>query len=173
MSVLLLLPETTNAEFDILNGSSRISKQILSSEAELNLTLDHRSSDALINGIPLTINIDLRLVQKRPWLWPSTLLEWQYPVQLGHHPLSGQFTLKNHHRESIRVFHTLGEALQQLDRFAVSEPLPSAIHPGSDLAVQLRAGIDRDALPAPLKLIALFMAPWNQHSEWLEWSVQQ
>ncbi|HAU11179.1 MAG TPA: hypothetical protein DCS41_06900, partial [Gammaproteobacteria bacterium] len=93
-AVTVLLASTiTTADFKIVGGGAQITDQYLSSHAKLDLSLDPRSATAIVNGIPITICIDLELVQNKLWPWSTTLLEWRYPVKLGYHPLSRRFTV--------------------------------------------------------------------------------
>ena len=169
---MLLASTATTADFKIVGGGAQITNRHLSSHAKLSLSLDPRSATAVVNGIPITICIDLELVQNKLWPWSTTFLEWRYPVKLGYHPLSRRFTVTDQRKKSTVVFHTLGEALRQLDRFNVIEILPAAIAKQKNLVVRIRARIDTESLPAPLRLMSVLLPPWNQQSQWREWPVQ-
>jgi len=169
---VLLASATTTADFKILGGGAQITDQHLSSHAKLDLSLDPRSATAVVNGIPITICIDLELVQNKIWPWSITFLEWRYPVKLGYHPLSRRFTVTDQRKKSTAVFHTLGEALRQLGRFSVIEALPAAIAKKKNLAVRIRARIDKESLPTPLQFMSVLVPSWNQQSQWHEWPVQ-
>tara|TARA_B100000029_G_C17399085_1_gene896348 strand:+ start:147 stop:656 length:510 start_codon:yes stop_codon:yes gene_type:complete len=169
---MLLASTITTADFKIVGGGARITNQHLNSYAQLDLSLDPRSATAIVNGIPITICVDLELVQNKLWLWSTTFLKRRYPVKLSYHPLSRRFTVTDQRKKSTAVFHTLGEALRQLDRFSVIEALPAAIAKKKRLAVRMRARIDSESLPAPLRLMSNLLPPWNQQSQWHEWLVQ-
>tara|TARA_B100000809_G_scaffold73837_1_gene71611 strand:- start:713 stop:1252 length:540 start_codon:yes stop_codon:yes gene_type:complete len=172
-AVTVLLASTiTTADFKIVGGGAQITDQYLSSHAKLDLSLDPRSATAIVNGIPITICIDLELVQNKLWPWSTTLLEWRYPVKLGYHPLSRRFTVTDQRKKSTAVFQTLGEALRQLDRFSAIEALPAGMGRKKNLVVRIRARIDTDSLPAPLRLMSALLPPWNEQSQWREWPVQ-
>ena len=100
------------------------------------------------------------------------LLEWGYPVKLGYHPLSRRFTVTDQRKKSTAVFQTLGEALRQLDRFSAIEALPAGMGRKKNLVVRIRARIDTESLPAPLRLMSALLPPWNEQSQWREWPVQ-
>ena len=155
-----------------MGGGAQITDQYLSSHAKLNLSLDSRSAAAIVNGIPITICVDLELVQNKLWPRSTTLLEWRYPVKLGYHPLSRRFTVTDQRKKSTAVFQTLGEALRQLDRFSAIEALPAGMRRKKNLVVRIRARIDTESLPAPLRLMSALLPPWNEQSQWREWPVQ-
>ncbi|MDE0918785.1 MAG: DUF4390 domain-containing protein [Arenicellales bacterium] len=169
---VLLASTITTADFKIVGGGAQITDQHLSSHATLDLSLDPRSATAIVNGIPIIICIDLKLVQNKLWPWSTTFLEWRYPVKLSYHSLSRRFTVTDQRKQSTAVFHTLGEALRQLDRFSVIEALPATIAKKQNLVVRIRARIDTESLPAPLRLMSELLPPWNEQSQWHEWPVQ-
>ena len=96
---MLLASPITTADFKIVGGGARITNQHLNSYAQLDLSLDPQSATAIVNGIPITICVDLELVQNKLWLWSTTFLERRYPVKLGYPPLSRRFTVTDQRKK--------------------------------------------------------------------------
>ena len=71
----------------------------------------------------------------------------------------------------METFTTLIEALNSLSLVHISEKLPMSIHDNDRLRVRLRARLETNKLPAPLRLIALFFREWQQTSEWQQWEI--
>ena len=71
----------------------------------------------------------------------------------------------------MKTFTTLIEALDSLSLVHISEKLPIPIHDNDRLQVRMRARLEKNELPAPLRLIALFFRDWQQTSEWQQWEI--
>ena len=71
----------------------------------------------------------------------------------------------------MKTFTTLIEVLNSLSLVHISEKLPNLIHDNDRLQVRLRARLETNELPAPLRLIALFFRDWQQTSEWQKWEI--
>ena len=71
----------------------------------------------------------------------------------------------------MKTFTTLIEALNSLSLVHISEMLPISIQDNDRLQVHLRARLETNELPAPLRLIALFFRDWHQTSEWEQWEI--
>ena len=71
----------------------------------------------------------------------------------------------------MKTFTTLIEAVNSLSLFRASEKLPVQLHDSDRLQDQLRVRLEKDKLPAPLRLIALFFRDWRQTSEWQQWEI--
>ncbi len=147
---------------------------LLSGNLELNLPAT--VEEALNNGIPLEILIDVRLYRRRPLLWDRKIQGWLVRRVLRYHALSGQYLLSGEppvptNRES---FNSVAEALSQagaLDdtSFALAEPNV----PEGNYRVALRVRLDIEALPHLLRPVAYTSRAWDLDSGWTTWQVQR
>jgi hypothetical protein len=169
--VLLLSLSIAHADFVVIGGNSVVERNRLRTDAELDLTLDKTPAEALVAGIPLSLSVDIRLYRLRGPLWKKQIADWRYRHILDYHRLSGRYSVENVASGQMKTFTTLIEALNSLSLIHTSEKLPISIHDSDRLQVHLRARLDRNELPAPLRLIALFFRDWRQTSEWQQWEI--
>ena len=169
--VLLLSLSVAHADFAVIGGSSTVERNRLRTDAELDLTLDRAPAEALVAGIPLNLSVDIRLYRLKGPLWKKQIADWRYRHVLDYHRLSGRYSLENVASGQMKTFTTLIEALNSLSLIHISEKLPISIHDSDRLQVHLRARLDTNELPAPLRLIALFFRDWRQTSEWQQWEI--
>ena len=169
--VLLLSLSAAHAEFAVTGGNSTVERNRLRTDAELNLALDTAPAKALVAGIPLNLSVDIRLYRLTGLVWKKQIAEWRYRHVLDYHRLSGRYSVENVASGQMKTFTTLIEALNSLSLVHISEKLPISIHDNDRLQVHLRARLDTNELPAPLRLIALFFRDWQQTSKWQQWEI--
>ena len=169
--VLLLSLSIAHADFVVIGGNSVVERNRLRTDAELDLALDRTPAEALVAGIPLSLSVDIRLYRLKGPLWKKQIADWRYRHVLDYHRLSGRYSVENVASGQMKTFTTLIEALNSLSLIHISEKLPMSIHDSDRLQVHLRARLDTNELPAPLRLIALFFRDWRQTSEWQQWEI--
>ena len=169
--LLLLSLSPVQADFAVIGGSSVVERNRLRTDAELDLALDAGPAEALLAGIPLSLSVDIRLYRLKSPLWKKQIADWRYRHTLDYHRLSGRYLVKSETSGQMKTFTTLIEALNSLALVHASEKLPILIHDSDRLQVHLRVRLDKDKLPAPLRLITLFFRDWQQTSEWQQWDI--
>lgn len=89
---------------------------------------------------------------------------------MDHHELTRQYTVRNLNIDTQSAFPTREGALDALGRI-VDLPLIDAnlLDPAESYIGRLRVSIDTDALPVPLRLLALVSSEWRLSSDWHEW----
>ena len=171
--VLLLSMSIAQADFDVVDGSSVIERNRLRTDAKLDLKLENAPAEALRAGIPLTLSIEIQLLNRKSLLWKQRVAIWRYRYVLDYHRLSGRYLVENIASGQMKTFATLIEALNSLSRVSSSERLSKTMNPYDRLVVQLRVKLDTNELPAPLRLVTIFFPDWQQTSEWKQWDLTQ
>lgn len=142
----------------------------------LNATIDYRFSqaveEALENGVPLTIEVQIEVRRDR-WYWLDeevATLNQYYLLQF--HALSRQYLLTGLNSGQQRGFYTLGAALEEMGSLSEIPILDSKLlHPDTEYQVRLRALLDIESLPAPLRPVAYLSEEWRLVSQWYSWSL--
>ena len=164
------------AQFDISNGEAQLNKQTLTVSASLELSLSDKAEEALSKGIPLEVITNLRLVQRRRWLWDRQLGAWSLKHRIRYHALSGQYLVsgKLPDIDATESFTSLQEALRYMGNIEeIDLALPETPPAGKQrYRLQLRTSLDIEALPAPLRPVAYTSPAWHLNSGWSTWKVQ-
>ena len=128
--------------------------------------------DALQNGVPLTVELDMEVRRRRPWLWDETVYTLTQRFRLEYHTLSRQYLVSNLNSGERRGFPTRSGALRFMGQI-VDFPLldNGLLDPNGRYEGALRARLDIEALPAPLRLLAYLSDDWRLASEWYSWSL--
>ena len=145
--------------------------------ARLGLMLNAATEEALHNGIPLEILIDIEFVRSR-WWWTNKLIaDWTLRRRLSFHALSRQYLVSTPTlNQPTESFGSLEQALQHTANLARLElPLTpkKQIDAESNHLLRLRARLDIEALPTVMRPLAYASPSWRLNSGWTSWPVQQ
>ncbi len=169
--VLFLSFPLAESNFVVVEGASIIERNRLHTGAELDLALDKTPAEALLAGIPLNVTIDVQIYKIRNPFWKTRIAEWQYHHIVDYHHLSGRYSVEDVNLNQMQTFATLIEAMNSLSKFNVSEKIPFLVNKSDRLQARIRARLDKNELPAPLRLITLFFKHWQQTADWRQWNI--
>lgn len=138
-------------------------------EFDFNETLE----DALHNGVPLLIELRIEVLRERQWLWPELVAELRQRFKLEYHALSRRYLVKNFSTGGQHSFRTMLDALNYIGNI-YDLPLIDAqlLKEDQQYSVRMRADIDVEALPTPVRLWAYLGSEWSLKSKWFRWPLQ-
>lgn len=150
----------------IVNGVYRV-------DAEIDYQLSEEATQALLHGVSLQMDIEFQVKMKRPWLWNKMIKESVLSYRLEHHPLSGNFLVTNLATGERDQFPNLAGALENLGKIS-NYPLVTQdrLQPDKNYLVEIRARLNKQALPAPLRPLAYLSSRWHVASPGYEWMMQ-
>lgn len=168
---LLSLPLATAdaAGFDI--GQAEVHWDWGRAEYLLNAQIDYAFSrevlQALENGVPLTLVLDIRVQRLHKWWANETRETQQLRHQLTYHAFSGQYLLRNLNSSELQIYPSLHAVLGDLGQLT-DLPLPETakINNTSKYRILLRTYLDVEALPTPLRPVAYVSPAWRLDSGW-------
>ena len=169
--VIALFCVSASADLTVLSGRSYTTADMVKTKTTLFLDLGSEPTKALVNGIPLTINLNVLLVKESVWPWRITAAEWQYPFRIQYHALLNRYTLLQPVGGEFQAFNSLYETLSSIRQVTLQEQIPTGINQTDPISIQVQLELDRRLLPGPLKLAALFFPSWQLDSGWQQWQV--
>ena len=169
--IIVLLSAPASADLSVLSGHSHTSTGMVKTQTTLLLDLGSEPAKALVNGIPLPINLNVLLVKESAWPWRITAAEWQYPFRIQYHALLNRYTLLQPVGGEFQAFNSLYETLSSIRQVTLQEQIPTGINQTDPISIQVQLELDRRLLPGPLKLAALFFPSWQLDSGWQQWQV--
>ena len=162
------------AGFEIRDGHVRVEQEVYLLDVDFAVELSEDARDALENGVPLTISVDLLVIRPRNYLWDETVASVAARYRLRVHALSDQFVVENLSTGAYRTFGRLEHALDALGTIRDFPLLDThLLDSGQDYALRLRVRLDIEALPAPLRPLAYLSSRWRLSSDWSEWPLEQ
>ncbi len=161
------------ADFKVTDVQPKFADKSLVLNGNLDLSLSSSVEEALSKGIPLEVIVDVRLYQYRRFLWNKEIASWSLRRSIQYHALSGQYLVSDGGpgTETHESLLTQQEALKQLGTLN-DLTLPLAETPGAGAySVEVRAGLDIESLPTPLRPVAYTSFAWHLNSGWTSWKM--
>ncbi|MCI0590574.1 MAG: DUF4390 domain-containing protein [Gammaproteobacteria bacterium] len=160
------------AEVVIRQASTRLVDQTYLLDANIKFDLGEEALEALEHGIPLYIVIDCEVTRERDYLWDETVTEWRQVYRLDRHALTDQYLLINQNTGLRQHHSSLERATQALGKIHGNPLLQrSMIEKGYRYIGRMRARLDIEALPPPMRPTAYVSSTWRLSSPWYEWTI--
>jgi len=157
---------------DINHASATVVNGVVMVSADMTYHLSDKAIEALVNGVPLTFNVDVEIKRYRKWLWNKTVVSVRQSYRLEYHALSKQYLVVNLITGAHRTFQTLQDAIDGLGTIRRIPIVENHLlqHAGEYLA-RIQAQLDIEALPSPLSPIAYLSDDWRLSSDWYTWKL--
>lgn len=142
--------------------------------ADIDYSLTEAATKALMNGVPLTFEMQIEVNYIRRFMPDNTIATLVNRYEVAYHPLSERFVIRNLNSGQQKSYGTLSSALRALgdvDAFPILDA--SLLKPNKDYYVRLRSILDIKSFPGPLRVLAsLFrIGDWRLASEWQVWAL--
>ncbi len=177
MCAIALTPMSAHAKLggiEILSVDPNWAEGVYQVNAIIVYELSTEALDALESGVPLTFSVDVVILRSRKYWLDEKVAVLKQQFQLRYHALSDQYILANLNSGAINSFPTLKGALTVMGSM-VDLPLfdDKLLNPSLAYFGRMRARLDIDSLPAPLRILAYVKAGWRLTSDWFTWNVVQ
>jgi len=155
---------------EIRNASTRLVDGVWYLDARIEYRLNRDTLDALQSGIPLTFELQVDVARIRRWFPDEDIASLRQYFELSWQPLAQSYLVRNKNSGDQRTHTTLYAALNDLGRVK-SLPLIDAaiIDPDHEYEVSLRAVLDQQELPGPLRMLAFWDDGFTLESDWYRW----
>lgn len=165
-----LWSQASAAGITVENAATHMVNDFYVVDADIKYQLSDEAIEAITNGVPVTITIEIEIRQPRNYLWDVKIAKIRQRYRVEHHALTGQYLIVNLVNGTRRHFPSIDAAalaLGTLEQVPVVKQ--GRLSPHSTYKASLRARLDLEALPAPLRLIAFFSPSWYLSSGWYRW----
>jgi len=172
--VLAQEPVERAGYFEVRSASTQLIGGVHMLDARLQLVLSSEALNALNNGVPLTIELQMQVIRTRRFYLDSVDAELAVRFELEYRPLSQRYIVRNLNSGDQDSFSTLYSALNNLGRI---QGLPvideSLLIPDREYRVRLRALLATEQYSAPLRLLFFWRDEWQLKSDWYEWTLER
>lgn len=160
--------------FEVRSATTALVDGVHTLDARLQLVLSSEALRALASGVPLTIELQLQIIRIRRFYFDSIDAELAVRYELEYRPLSQRYIVRNLNSGDQDSFATLYSALNSLGRV---QGLPlidsSLLNADKRYRIRLRAMLNTQQYPAPLRLLFFWRDQWQLQSEWSEWILER
>lgn len=160
--------------FEVRSASSQIVDGVHTLDARLQLVLSSEALEALSSGVPLTIELQIQLIKHRRMWWDDDTAELSVRFELEYRPLSQRYLVRNLNSGDQDSFATLYSALNNLGRIQGLPVIDDALlEPDRKYRLRLRARLNTQQYPAPLRFLFFWRSDWQLESEWVKWVLER
>jgi hypothetical protein len=150
--------------FEVTGVESHWANGRLRGRCEQKLTLGPEAREALRHGVPLTVELELIL---RNTADQTRVGQETARYEIRYLPLSEHYQVAGLDAGHVATFPRLRHALAELSRIDFS--IETGALPAGDYELLARSRLDRQSLPPPMRLPALFNPGWEHASGWSSW----
>ena len=142
-------------------------------DARIDFAFSEDNLEAMRNGVALTVIVDIEVRRERGRWWDETLVARELPYRIETNVLTGRYRVRDLDSGSTRNYRSLDEMTETLGHLE-SVPIIARERLSGDAryAARIRARLDIEALPSPLRPIAYLSPRWRLNSGWFEWRVE-
>lgn len=179
-SLLLLfllntLPRFTSTSNFLISSAStyEVNENILI-DADLIMNFSEDVVEALENGIPLMIAVEVQVFRERPW-WRNIIIKESLQLfELRYHPLTDVHEVKNVATGERYSFNSREDAMATLGTIRGARLIEKKLlSQDGRYFVQMRTLLDISYLPTALRQIASLSSSWRLESPWYRWSINE
>lgn len=159
-------PATDN-RFELTRVESTWTNGYLRVISEQKLLLSEEARNALVHGVPLTLELELVLRNTGNQM---RIGKENSGYEIRYLPLSSYYQLTFSETAEIMTFPRLRHVLAELSRLNVS--VETGVIPAGDYELLARMSLDQQKMPPPMRLPVLLSAKWQHDSSWTSWPLQ-
>lgn len=162
------------AEISVDDVRTRDEGDMLVMDASIGYGFSEVALEALDNGVPLTVEVHIQLRGAGAWVWSSSLVDQRLRYVIRYKPLSERYLVSQLPGDGGISYVTRDAAIAALGeidglQLASKERLREE---GGPFEIQVKASLDIEELPLPLKPMAYLLPSWKLSSDWTKWPVQ-
>jgi hypothetical protein len=160
--------------FEVRSATTELVDGVYTLDARLQLVLSSEALEALNAGVPLTIELQVEVLRQRRFFPDALDAEIAVRFELEYRPLSQRYIVRNLNSGNQESFATLYSALNTLGRI---QRLPivdkNLLRDNSDYRLRVRALLNTQQYPAPLRFVFFWRDQWQLKSDWFQWQLGQ
>ncbi len=159
--------------FTVRSVETSLTDKVYTLSAQIEYQFTDVAVEALQNGVPLLILIDIEVDRERNWWLDKNIAELQQGYLLLYHALTEKYIVNNLNSGAQENYDSLSAAVSALGKV---ENLPildaNLVNDDKGFIVRLHTYLDLEALPAPMRPLAYISSQWRLESDWYEWPLQ-
>ncbi|HXQ64461.1 MAG TPA: DUF4390 domain-containing protein [Steroidobacteraceae bacterium] len=161
------------ARFDVRSAFLESAERVYQLRATLDLALSRSAQQAIREGVPVVLELDIRVDRRRRFLPDEEVAFLVQRWQIHYHALSERYLVNNLNSGQQASFLNLASALAALsdvrDLPVIDEAL---IEPGQRYEASLKAiATIEGGLPNALRVM-MFWIDWKRSTDWYTWTVR-
>jgi hypothetical protein len=175
---VLFLAQTLHAEglagrFEVRTADLELKDGVYHLNARIDLPISDAVRRGLVEGVPLTLEVDLDIERVRQLLPNSRVAELTQRYHLQYNAVSARYILRNDNSGQQESLGTVDEAISHLSEVHSLPALDKAlIAADRRYEGRVKAKLDFGTVPFTLRLLMFWVSDWHRESDWYAWTFQ-
>lgn len=162
------------AEFVVKDVQTSDDGEMLVMDANIDYGFSEEALEALDNGVPLTLQVHVQLRGADDWVWDDSLVDQRLRYIIRYKPLSERYLVSQLPSAGGTSYVTRDAAITALGeiqglQLVSKERLQER---GGAFEIHVKASLDIEELPLPLKPMAYLFPSWKLSSGWTKWPLE-
>jgi hypothetical protein len=175
-TLLLIQPlraEGLAGRFEVRSADLELQDGVYHLNARIDLPISEAVRRGLVEGVPLTLEVDLDIERVRQLLPNSRVAELTQRYRLQYNAVSAHYILRNENSGQQESLVTVDEAIAHLSEVHSLPALDKAlIAADRRYEGRVKAKIDFGTVPFTLRLLMFWVSDWHRESDWYAWTFQ-
>ena len=174
VALCLVVIQSDARETSISNVRTMLADGVYRIGARVDFEFNETLHDALHNGVPLLIELRIEVLRQRRWFWAELVAELRQRFELQYHALSRRYLVSNYSTGVQHSFSSMNDALEYIGN-VYDLPLIDAnlLEHRQPYKVRMRAELDVESLPTPVRLWAYLGSAWSLKGDWYQWHLER
>ena len=156
-------------DFSVRHVDTRIDGEAWLLDAGIDIEFNPESREAMESGVPLTVLLEIEVVRERLFR-DEGVRRIRLPYRIERHALSDRYVVTDVPSGKARTYGAIEDASATLGTIQALTLVGRAeLLPGQTYRVRLRARLDIEAMPSPLRPLAWFGSLWRLRNDWFTW----
>ena len=161
------------SEIEIERVETRLKDDHYLLDARINYQFSDKALEALDNGVPLTLDLHLKLERLGAWFWEEPIVDTHLRSSIRFHALAETYQVLDHTRNLQHNFVTRDAALSALGEINELSVVDAVqLNAEGIYQIRLKTSLDIEALPLPLRPLAYLQPAWKLSSGWSLWPLE-
>lgn len=163
----------SDGHFEVRSVYTEYREGVYYLNGRVSFRLGDPAREALHSGVPLRIELEIQLAQKRRWWLDSEVASLHQLAELQFHALTQRYLVRNFNSGAQFSFFTLAEALDEIGHI---NQLPlideSLLEPDLPYEVSLRSVLELRDLPGAIRWMTFWWGDLRTESDWYRWPLK-
>lgn len=166
----LPMPVWAADAFTVKDVRTRLLEGTYTLDADIEFRFSPEALEALDNGVPLTIVIHAQVRSANAWIWEDSVTDLRLRYAVRYKPLSERYEVYRLPGDRGRSFVSREAAIAALGELrGLQLVAKDRLDPEDQYQLHLKAELDIEELPLPLRPIAYLRPAWKLGSSWTKW----
>lgn len=159
--------------FEVRSADLELQDGVYHLNARIDLPISEAVRRGLVEGVPLSLEVDLDIERVRQLLPDSRVAELTQRYRLQYNAVTARYILRNENSGQQESLGTVDEAIAHLSEVHSLPALDKAlIAPDRRYEGRVKAKIDFGTVPFTLRLLMFWVSDWHRESDWYAWTFQ-